>query len=303
MRSIQNLRKVIKSGSQDLAFVIGNGINRFKELAQGSSWNEILFDLWIKVYGNSLPEIPSGISLTEFYDLLELEIAAKNQKTNLQNEFCKPLSKWKYGSHHKTIVETAKSRNIPILTTNFDSLLFKAGGLDFYRFKEEPFTDYYPWGCYYGNRKLGSPSSGFGVWHINGMEKYHRSIRLGLTHYMGSVERARRMIHKGREESLFSGKNVRNWRGKNTWLHLVFNRSLFIFGLGLEESEVFLRWLLIERARYFRKFPSRKKSGWYVCIDKPRNAGKELFLRKLGFDYVILDGYEDIYKGLWIQDC
>ncbi len=299
MSLLQSLKKVINSRSHDIAFVIGNGINRFKEQGQVSSWNDILLNLWINVYGNTLKKIPSGISLTEFYDLLEIGLTAKNQKVNLQKEFCEPLSRWKYGSHHEIILEAAKSHHIPILTTNFDSLLSKAGNLDYFVGKEEPFTDYYPWGCYYSNRKLLSPSDGFGVWYINGMEKYYRSIRLGLSHYMGSVERARRMIHRGREESLFSGKNVRNWRGRYTWLHLIFNKSLFVFGLGLEESEVFLRWLLIERAKYFQKFPARKKNGWYVCKKKSRNAGKELFLRKLDFDYVMVDNYVDIYKGLW----
>ena len=82
-------------------------------------------------------------------------------------------------------------------------------------------------------------------------------------------------------------------------LHIIFNTALFIFGLGLEESEVFLRWLLIERARYFKRFPAREKPGWYVCLREPRNEGKELFLQKLGFTYVTVDRYEEIYHDLW----
>jgi len=105
MLSLQSLKKVVNSPSHDIAFVIGNGINRFKEQGQVSSWNDILLDLWINVYENTLNEIPPGISLTEFYDLLELGLSAKNQKINLQKEFCEPLSRWKYGSHHEIIME------------------------------------------------------------------------------------------------------------------------------------------------------------------------------------------------------
>lgn len=300
MESVEYLRQIINERSSNVAFVIGNGINRFNEEKRRSSWDELLYSLWKKYSGNNLSEIPKGISLTEFYDLLEMEASTKNNDINFQREFCSPLSTWKYREHHKTIVSRAMSLGIPILTTNFDSLLSRSLDLDFYRFKQEPFTDFYPWGCYYSNKKLESPTSGFGIWHINGMERYHRSIRLGLTHYMGSVERARKMIHAGDEENLFSGKNIRDWRGRYNWLHLIFNKSLFIFGLKLEESEVFLRWVLIERAKYFKYFPSKQKKAWYICTKNQPNSGKELFLSKLGFEYIVLENYKDIYQELWI---
>ncbi len=48
-----------------------------------------------------------------------------------------------------------------------------------------------PWESYYGEHAVVRPSECFAIWHINGMAQYHRSVRLGLTHYMGSVQRAR----------------------------------------------------------------------------------------------------------------
>lgn len=298
MALIQNLKRVLRV-QEDIALVIGNGINRFKGVGQSSSWNDLLRDLWFKVYGTSMEIIPQGISLTEFYDLLELESTSKKLGVNLQQEFCDTLSGWRHGIHHERIMVFARSREIPVLTTNFDLLLANAGGATFRRFKQETFTDYYPWGCYYSDRELRTPTSGFGIWHINGMAKYHRSIRLGLTHYMGSVERARRLIHRGDEGALFSGKRRSHWDGRYTWLHIIFNKALFVFGLGLEQNEVFLRWLLIERAKYFKRFPMREKPAWYVCLGKPRNEGKELFLRKLGFEYATVDRYAEIYGDLW----
>jgi hypothetical protein len=169
-----------------------------------------------------------------------------------------------------------------------------------HRSKKGGFTDYYPWETYYGSNAVRDPSQEFGIWHVNGMQRYHRSIRLGLTHYMGSVERARGWFHKGNEGCLFSGKNVRGWDGAATWLHIIFNTPLLIFGLGLEENEVFLRWLLIERARYFRIFPERRKSAWYVHVGKIDNPGKQFFLSGVGVQTILATSYDEIYgPGTW----
>lgn len=97
------------------------------------------------------------------------------------------------------------------------------------------------------------------------MVGYRRSIRLSLSEYMGLSARVRSFLHK--EESIddFNFKNQNNWKGYNTWLHIIFNSSLCIFGLALDENETFLRWLLIERAKYFRRSQNaEKKGGMYV---------------------------------------
>jgi hypothetical protein len=131
------------------------------------------------------------------------------------------------------------------------------------------------------------------------MQKYHRSIRLGLSHYMGSVERARALIHKANENRLITGKNINDWKGVKSWLHIFFNKSIFVFGLGLAENEVFMRWLLIERAKYYRKFPDRRRTGWYITKSGDTNPGKKLFLEKVGFEYIEIQNYSDIYETIW----
>ncbi len=84
-------------------------------------------------------------------------------------------------------------------------------------------------------------------------------------------------------------------------MHIVFNRSLVIIGLSLDETEVFIRWLLIERAKYFRKHPTRKHSGWFITKkSKERNMeGKKFFLNSVGIELIELDEYDDIYEGIW----
>ena len=200
--------------------------------------------------------------------------------------------------YHKWLQNKVAEWNVPLLTTNFDRNL--DDGLRFNKLENSNigFTDFYPWNVYFGNTILSYPTEGFAVWHINGMVGYRRSIRLSLSEYMGLSARVRSFLHK--EESIddFNFKNQNNWKGYNTWLHIIFNSSLCIFGLALDENETFLRWLLIERAKYFRRFPERRKKGWYVCKSDEISEGKRFYLDYLGFEMVTLENYEEIYKGL-----
>jgi hypothetical protein len=294
----REIKEIIDKNKNNIAFVIGNGINRYPNNPNELSWDDLLIQLWDKVSFQTLTKRPNGISLPEFYDIVELN---NTQGINLQGEVCELMKNWEPLNHHKIIINRIKELNAPILTTNFEETFAKTFDYKLFRTEHEGFTDFYPWTTYHGEIQLELPSTGFGVWYINGMMNYHRSIRLGLSHYMGSVERARSLLHKGNEERLFSGKNVSYWKGYKTWLHIVFNKSLFVFGLGLEENETFLRWLLIERIKYFKRFPKRKYKGWY--INKKNNngidEGKRFFLEQVGFEVIDVDDYADIYENIW----
>ena len=289
------IKTILQKHRTNLALVIGNGINLYSQPKTTNSWHALLVELSTKHLPTKLRHIPPGVALTEFYDLLELSSRVGKSGTSLQQEFCALMQNWQYHDHHTRIVAWARKSYSPILTTNFDRVLGDAGGCSLYRTKRTGFTDYYPWDTYYGIEPIDDPSRGFGIWDVNGMDHYHRSIRLGLTHYMGSVERARRWIHKGNERRLFSGKNVGDWPGAGTWLHVVFNNPLLIFGLRLDENEVFFRWLLIERARYFKKFPDRLKAAWYVDTVDLKNSGKAFFLEGVGIQMVKANDYYEIY--------
>lgn len=83
----------------------------------------------------------------------------------------------------------------------------------------------------------------------------------------------------------------------NTWLHLVFNCDLVIMGQGLDEQATFLRWLLIERMKYYRGFRDRKRKGWYVGLKNEMTEGKKFFLERIGFELIQLDNYEYICQS------
>ncbi len=294
------LRQLLVQNSSNVALVIGNGINRYGSADQTNSWEALLLQLAAKHHipvGNAIPE---GITLTEFYDLLELKKPATPAPTpreiSFQKDFCASMKEWQVYPHHEHVVGWARRHQVPILTTNFDDILSRAGSCRLLAGPSPKFTDYYPWERYYGDAPVILPNAGFGIWHVNGMQKYRRSVRLGLTHYMGSVERVRRWIHKGEEEKrLFQGKDVNNWAGANSWVHIVFNKPLLIFGLSLEESEVFLRWLLIERARYFKKFSNRSHRAWYIYASDSEREGKLFFLKGIGIEPVKVNDYDAIY--------
>ncbi len=301
--TITNIKQIIEQNKDNIAFVVGNGINRYPNNPNALSWDELLIKLCSKVSSQTLTGRPNGISLTEFYDILELE---KPQNIKLQREVTKLMENWEPQNHHRIITDRIKELNAPILTTNFEETFAKTFKYKLLRTEQEGFTDFYPWTTYHGENQLKLPTDGFGVWYINGMINYHRSIRLGLSHYMGSVERARYLLRN--ERSLFSSKDVNNWEGCKTWLHIVFNKSLFVFGLGLEENEIFLRWLLIERIKYLKyilkkhkKHISKEHKGWYINkrSNNGTDQGKKLFLEHVGFEVIEVDDYADIYEHIW----
>lgn len=296
---LSEIKEIIHNNRESIAFIIGNGINRYPNNPHALSWDDLLMRLWDKVALQTLTRRPNGISLTEFYDILELENVRELQ---LQKEVAHMLHGWQPSDHHRLITQSICNLNVPLLTTNFEETFARTLSCALMRTETEGFTDFYPWSSYHANAVLTSPAEGFGIWYINGMIHYHRSIRLGLSHYMGSVQRAHALLYRAQDEDLHSGDNNLLWKGAQTWLQILFDRSLFIFGLALEENETFLRWLLIERMKYYRKHMDYKRKGWYVCRrgHMDIDAGKRFFLERVGFEIIEVDDYKDIYETIWI---
>ena len=289
------LREIISANHENIAFIVGNGINRYPGNPKAISWDHLLLQLWKKFSPENFEQVPQGLSMTEFYDLLDIQGSTANYA--IQKEAARLLGGWSFQPHHKSFITKAREMGSPVLTTNFDMVLPASLELQQYFTDKKGFSDFYPWSTYYGDRQLNSPTSGFGIWYINGFVRYPRSIRLGLSHYMGCVERARNLMSRG----LYAHKY---WQGQQTWLEILLNKSLCIFGLSMEENEVFIRWLLIERAKYFKKFPERKKEGWYVMprteTPNARSAGKALFLKSVGLHVIEVNSYDEIYRDAWV---
>ncbi len=294
------IKNIIDSNQNDMSFLLGNGINKHFN-SSVSSWDDLLLKLWNEKSKSTRTSIPGGISFTEFYDVLNVKNSNdKLFESDVQKKVKDIILQWKANSEQNVILEKISRYNAPLLTTNFDKLFAQTMNLDFYKVTNEHFTDYYPWSSYYGFEQLNSPLNGFGVWHINGMAKYHRSIKLGLSHYMGNVKRVGNSPQKDLDKL-----DINTKRGSlfiNSWLNIIFNKSIFIIGLTLDENEVFLRWLLIQRAKYNHRRSDRTKKGWYL-INKEKDSisdGKKFFLESVGFEILEVDSYDKMYKDIWV---
>ena len=296
------LSDLLRENRNAIALLVGNGVNLYNEAAGCTGWPDLLSVLADKHLTHQA-NIPTGISLPEFYDVLDLVVGNERRPGTLQQEFCELMTEWCPAEQHYRIVDWARRHDAPLMTTNFDDLLTQAGQLtQFSLFKPTQTTkaptDYYPWETYFAARPLRDPCSGFGVWQLHGMRHYRRSIRLGLSHYMGSVERARRWLYPRKQKQMLGEGGLVNWRGKDTWLQIFLRKPLLIFGLGLHENEVFIRWLLIERARLFSKDVQARQPAWYVACEADRSAdniGKLFFLESMGVKPVHVSSYDEIY--------
>lgn len=288
------------SGRNKPALLIGNGINRFNN-DNKSSWLELLETISHKQGVLLTQEELKEMSNTERYDILDLEKPSEDRRS-LQKMFCAEMKDWKPGSQHARIVEWAERHERPIITLNFDENLSKSIKVPLLH-NETPrgfpgFTAHYPWDTYFAAKEVTEPEREFAIWHAHGMMRYSQSIRLGLRHYMGSVARARQWI-QGRNKSLlgYAQDKAEFWRGSKTWLHAFFFSDIAMFGLEFGKDETFLRWLFLERARFFKRFPGNKRETYFIATNEGRNVERRPFFKRLGMNYIVVNGYKDIYES------
>lgn len=281
MRALQD----IAEQHQRVAFLIGNGPNlaasimpSWKDLLASASDRPIAFDV-------------DGLTNTEVYDLVELHSENGNAVKERVKAKLELLPTYNLDIHRR-LMEFARAHNSPVLTTNFDESFEKSIAAQVFHIDSKGFTRFYPWKTYYGHEQLISPIDGFGIWKIHGDVHYKDSIRLGLTDYMGSAERARRLIHNG-PDRLFQGKRQQFWKGHQTWLHIWFNLPIVIFGLGYGVDEVFLRWLLIERRRYLNIYHDPMEV-YYLSKHTPAPAINNL-MQNLGVEVRLFTDYSELY--------
>jgi hypothetical protein len=278
------------------ALLIGNGINRYGSREDNFSWETLLRTVATSYRLTFTEAQLRHMSNTEFFDILDLA-KPLSDRTSLQRLFCELLADWKPRHHHRHIVQWAKLHDAPIITVNFDDLLAQATNAQFYR-QRDGFTDFYPWKCYFSHREIGSARSSHAIWHAHGFAKYSRSVRLGLTHYMGSVQRARGLIYGSgglRDKKL---ETADDWAGRGTWLEPFFFCPIAILGLGFTRDETFLRWLFLERARFHRIRPEFRTEAWIVERHADRPDDSRAFFKELGIETLYVREYGEIYENV-----
>ena len=294
-----NISKIINKTSKT-TLIIGNGINRFSR-SDNSSWENLLLEMarrqGVKINIDSLREMSNA----EIYDILDLS-KPKEDRKSLQEMFSELMADWSPGPHHETLMNWAKNKGNPAITVNFDENLSDSISASFHLTcgnKPEPgFTDIYPWRSYFSTREINSPDKEFGIWHAHGMKKYPRSIRLGLTHYIESLGRARDWTsNKKHSFKAFASGQSQEWIGMHSWLQAFFFNDIIMIGFRLKKDEIFFRWLLFERARLYKEIPKIAKKTWYFVEERKDNHLRKAFFEMLDIEFLTFKNHADIYEN------
>ena len=327
--SINTVYQEIKKKERPVAILLGNGINLYFQI--GQSWYELLHQLYEKFLLTQKPDIGFNtdyfnnfdISPTEFYDIIEsYNLSDLNEENILQQNYpikrfmqsniahwaYKPVNVEKLSFFIKTIV----SKNIPILTTNYDNFLINSAPEIFSHHKKEnrrynevkistykPFyinkflSDIYPLNNYYSSeiiKDIENIENNFAVWHIHGMINYFRSLRIGQNDYFHFIKK---LTNKIDYKHLIKEGNLNGV--KYTWLKIFFTSDLIILGLRLEYSDYVLRWLLNERFK-FNKF-NKKNLKTYFVYKSGVNQGRNFLFNMLDIDLVKVENYKAMYEN------
>ena len=300
------------------AFLIGNGINRHAEC--GSSWADLLQSI---SFGGSakvdMSSLKDGITETELYELLKIyNNTGKSIPEIIIEKVCrKSESSSEKELRIKEFLGLIKEKGIPILTTNIDSNIECWSGIKV-NSKLRPkiiegvpssmSTFSYPWSRYFSDSLGQDPFDSFSVWHINGIWCYKRSLRFGLSEYMNLTRRANVFLSRNKETTGYNIYEYQwrlgDWLGSKTWLRFFFDRPLFIIGLSLETNETFLRWLLIQRKKFFNeclRYCTIESCNVppiiYVYPNKEGiPAGKKFFFEHLGVQLYPVSTYDYLYS-------
>ncbi|MBD5427630.1 MAG: hypothetical protein HDR38_08805 [Treponema sp.] len=314
----------------DAAILLGNGINRYCEsnfkTATCCSWNDLLKaladDEGKRILGIKSMDIP----YPEFFDLLCLR-SEDDDYENLKPAIKQEVEHWKSFKIHKNLTNFAIEHDIPIITTNYDTTLLtddlkeknKKVAKKFKKTKvlpNEPVNPLgkkaqtYPWTFYYSDREVKDCLKEFAIWHMHGFSRYPKSLVIGMYDYARVIKKIRDFYsdkwHEGKtEKTQYSIKNIasKSWKKKerNSWLTVFFNKDLYIIGLGLSSYELSVRWLLLQRERFFKKYPERRKRTVFVYSSQERmTRSKKFFLETAGIETEKHD-YDEIYSSWKIE--
>jgi hypothetical protein len=272
-----------------------------------------------KPFDLSYPEIASLMNLCTLEQYTDPKTGNRSAKRDMRMEIsgCYRVSKGQ-DIVHKQFINYMKNRNIPIITTNFDMLLSenlheqKVGTGDPDLFKP---SNRYIWNYCYNTTEVKDHKppidfrdsvDNFGIWYMHGNQKHPSSIVIGLEDYAGAIFQAKSMISLQSEgESRFGLYGAKDdlWIGRNTWLHLFFQRDLIFLGLFLDSQELFLRWLLVQRTNYLSHMKAKHKrpvrKAWYVHDDLCKlnpSTPKGIFFNACGVELIPNESHQAIYE-------
>lgn len=307
---------------KDAALIVGNGINRFTNADY--SWTSLLQELLesskMDKKSNEYRILKTvlenrrfeDISITEIYDIIRV-LNWEGKEDSLQTTVANYYSRSEaYETQHRTLVDFCKRNHLPLLTTNFDKKLeFATGseGIQYYGSKKNPV---YQFSSYYGHKELGGLNRrDFSIWHIHGSVDNANSIRSGIGQYIrlaGKVIECVDLMYeklRSNEDDQVLAVNCIDW------LKMFFCSKIAVLGFAFGKDEIFMRWLLLERAKFLQyaehncKEPLKKKykelnKGIFLTSKEDAPSNELIsFLKCCGIEVVVLNSYEDLYLNLW----
>lgn len=289
------------------AILLGNGLNNY--YLENSSWLNLLQNLSFKTIEESYFET-GDLTYPEYFDVLSITLNnGKKEIESIKEELSNKIIEWEGKNGHHKVTQFAREKNIPILTTNYDLTLVDKklkeamkikSGDKYHNMKPrknihsgKKFSDYYPFHTCYSDNTITEASQQFGIWHMHGISCYKRSLSIGASDYGNNISQYKKFLDK--EEQIKDPK----WNGKNSWLEVFYHCDLIILGLTLASQETSLRWLLIQREKYYLKNSNLRRKTYFV-VNKDYEKicdGKKFFFESIGIEIIEKSGKE-IYE-IW----
>lgn len=261
--------------------LVGNGINR---IDGDYGWAKLLQDIFGK---NCVPDTLNTLQY-EYQRLNEMsmcEDGGTEEDVNFARK--KRIARWakkiKSNGFHKKIALLPVEN---ILTTNYDHAIENA-------LKESSYLQNGRLSCHteerYNMRRFNYMKKGNDVkriWHIHGDMNCPKSILIGFNHYCGTVGKIDRFLkggyfseaRKGRKEIKLEDRyearegKMKEISDKKFWLPFFLNTDVHIIGLGMDDAEMDLWWVLSRRIRLQKKESSLVKNTiyYYGCPNETR---------------------------------
>jgi len=287
--------------------LVGNGINRADKI--NLSWEKLLGEL-LPESSNLTVENLKGLTYPEIAEIALL----KRGKDKFEEKFKAKMddieadAKKSELKNHKKLLDFAKRKHIPILTTNLEKIFLTSDASLEKKWHQQGEKNIY-------NRKYlknlcfcdknfdgNNIHSTFALWYIHGLystKSFDISFSLTNWDYANNIAMMKKVL-------LERQKNNRT--GNSSWADIFLDNDLIILGLGLDSAEIDLRAFLVEKyiqQQIEKKIAEEKKEKFeerkviYIyrkeAADEEMPAGKEALFRELGIECVPM-AQDEIYK-------
>lgn len=236
----------IKLELKQPAFLVGNGIN----LADGInfSWKTLLSNLLPKSTSLTVENL-EGLKYPEIAEIALLKQGKDQFKKQFKEEMKQTEGKAKESKlkNHKNLLDFAKQKHIPILTTNLEKIFLtsdKSLEMKWHQQGEKKRYDrkFLKNLCFCDeNFDDNEIHSTFALWYIHGLyskKSFDKSFSLTNWDYANNIAMMKKVI---------SERQKNNRKGNSSWADIVLDNDLIILGLALDSDEIDLRAFLVEK--------------------------------------------------------